>query len=263
MELYAGTSGFAYKEWVGPFYPQGLAADSMLAHYAGRLPAVEINNTFYRLPRASVLEGWAAQVPEGFRFALKASRRITHQKRLRDAGEETEYLLRTASALGPKLGAVLFQLPPNLGLDLERLDRFLELLPPGTRAAFEFRHPAWADDAVFARLRARDLAWVTVDGEEEPAAACGPATAQHGYLRLRRPGYGRAELAAWVARIAVQPWSSAFVFFKHEDAGAGPRLAAEFLALAGRAAERVPAKAAGEAAAKASPAARRARRSSV
>jgi uncharacterized protein YecE (DUF72 family) len=246
MELYAGTSGFAYKEWIGPFYPEGLPAAQMLAHYAGRLPAVEINNTFYRLPRASVLEAWAAQVGDGFRFALKASRRITHQKRLRDAGEETGYLLRTAAALGPRLGVLLFQLPPNLGLDLERLDRFLELLPPGTRAAFEFRHPAWADAAVFERLRARDLAWVTVEGEEELLAECGPATAGFGYLRLRRPGYSRAELAAWVARIAAQPWSGAFVFFKHEDAGAGPRLAEEFLALAGRAAERKPAKPAGE-----------------
>jgi len=262
MELQAGTSGFAYKEWVGPFYPEGLPAAQMLAHYAGRLPAVEINNTFYRLPRASVLEGWAAQVPDAFRFALKASRRITHQKRLRDAGEETGYLLRTAAALGPKLGVMLFQLPPNLGLDLERLDRFLELLPAGTRAAFEFRHPAWADAAVFERLRARDLAWVGVDAEEAPLAECGPATAGFGYLRLRRPGYARAELAAWVARIAAQPWREAFVFFKHEDAGAGPRLAEEFLALAGRAAERKPAQAAGGPA-KPRRVARAARRSAV
>jgi len=245
MELYAGTSGFAYKEWVGPFYPEGLPASEMLAHYAGRLPAVEINNTFYRMPRESVLESWAAQVPEAFRFAIKASRRITHQKRLRDAADETAYLLRTVAALGTRLGVLLFQLPPNLAKDLERLDRFLELLPPGTRAAFEFRHPAWADADVAERLRARDLAWVTVDGDETPADACGPATAGQGYLRLRRPGYSRAELSAWAARIAAQPWREAFVFFKHEDAGAGPRLAAEFLALAGRAAERKPAKAAG------------------
>jgi uncharacterized protein YecE (DUF72 family) len=244
MKLFAGTSGFAYREWVGPFYPDGLPAARMLAFYAGRLPAVEINNTFYRLPRASVLESWAAQVPEEFRFALKASRRITHQKRLRDAGEETGYLLRTAAALGPRLGVLLFQLPPNLGLDLERLDRFLELLPAGTRAAFEFRHPAWADAAVAERLRARDLAWVAVEGEE-PVAECGPATAGIGYLRLRRPGYTRAELAAWAARIAAQPWREAFVFFKHEDAGAGPRLAEEFLALADRAAVRKPPKAGG------------------
>jgi uncharacterized protein YecE (DUF72 family) len=253
MELRAGTSGFAYEAWRGSFYPEGLPAKSMLEHYAAALLAVEINNTFYRLPSASVLEGWAARVPEGFRFALKASRRITHHKRLRDAGDETGYLLRTAASLGPKLGALLFQLPPNLGLDPERLDRFLELLPAGTRAAFEFRHPAWADAAVFERLRARDLAWVTVDGEDAPVEACGPATASWGYLRLRRAGYERAELAAWAARVAAQPWGEAFVFFKHEDAGAAPRLAAELLALASRAGERRPAKAAGDAPAQAKP----------
>src|SRR5262249_10312432 len=157
-------------------------AAERLRFYAGRLPAVEINNTFYRLPRASVLEGWAAQVPEAFRFTLKASRRITHQKRLRDAGDETAYLLRTAAAPGPRLGAILFQLPPNLGLDLERLDRFLELLPPGTRAAFEFRHPAWADAAAHDRLRARDLALAVVDAEGAPADEPA-ATAAFGYLR--------------------------------------------------------------------------------
>src|SRR5262245_30533892 len=209
----------------------------MLHFYAGRLPAVEINNTFYRMPKAGVLESWAGQVPDTFRFVLKASRRITHMKRLRDVADETAYLLRTAAALGPRLGPILFQCPPNLGLDLERLDRFLELLPPGTRAALEFRHPAWRDAAVHDRLRARDVALVTVDAEEGPGE-CEPATASFGYLRLRRPGYERAELAGWAARVAIQPWSSAFVFFKHEDAGAGPRLAEEFLALAARAAER-------------------------
>jgi uncharacterized protein YecE (DUF72 family) len=243
VELFAGTSGFAYREWVGPFYPEGLATSEMLRFYAEHLPAVEINNTFYRLPRASVLESWAAQVPEGFRFALKASQRITHRKRLKDVAEETGYLLRTASALGPKLGAILFQLPPNLRLDLERLDRFLELLPPGARAALEFRHPSWRDAAVAERLRARDVALVAVDAEDAPAEG-DPATAGFGYLRLRRPGYERAELAAWASRIAAQGWSQAFVFFKHEDAGAGPRLAGEFLALAARAAERKPARAA-------------------
>ncbi len=215
----------------------------MLGFYAGRLPAVEINNTFYRMPKPALLESWAEQVPAGFRFALKASQRITHRKRLRDVGDETAYLLRTAAALGPKLGPILFQLPPNLGLDLERLDRFLDLLPPGTRAALEFRHPAWRDAAVHERLRARDLALVSVDAEDAPGEL-EPATASFAYLRLRRPGYTRAELADWASRIAASAWSQAFVFFKHEDAGAGPRLAEEFLALATRAADRKPAKAA-------------------
>jgi uncharacterized protein YecE (DUF72 family) len=233
MELFAGTSGFAYREWIGPFYPERLPAAEMLRYYAGKLPSVEINNTFYRLPKPSLLEAWAAQVPEGFRFALKASQRITHRKRLRDVAEETDYLLRTSAALGPRLGPILFQCPPNLALDLERLDRFLDLLPPGTRAALEFRHPSWRDPAVAERLRSRDVALVSVDAEDAPARV-EPATASFGYLRLRRPGYERAELAAWASRIATAGWSQAFVFFKHEDAGAGPRLAEEFLALGAR-----------------------------
>jgi uncharacterized protein YecE (DUF72 family) len=241
LELFAGTSGFAYREWIGPFYPEGLPSAQMLRFYAGRLPAVEINNTFYRMPKPALLESWAEQVPEGFRFVLKASQRITHRKRLRDVGEETAYLLRTAAALGPKLGPILFQLPPNLGLDLERLDRFLELLPPGTRAALEFRHPAWRDPAVHERLRAREVALVTVDAEEG-AAELEPVTARFGYLRLRRPGYTREQLADWAQRVTASGWTEAFVFFKHEDEGAGPRLAEEFLALAARAAERKPAK---------------------
>jgi uncharacterized protein YecE (DUF72 family) len=208
----------------------------MLGFYARRLPAVEINNSFYRLPRASVLESWAAQVPEGFRFAIKASRRITHFKRLKDAGEETGYLLRTLAALGDRLGAVLFQLPPNLALDLARLEAFLALLPEGTPAAFEFRHPSWAEAAVFDRLRARDAAWVVVDTDEaeSPELVC---TAGLGYLRLRRADYPGAALAEWALRVRDAGWREALVFFKHEDAGAGPRLAAEFLAAAQRAEE--------------------------
>jgi uncharacterized protein YecE (DUF72 family) len=216
----------------------------MLAWYAARLPAVEINNTFYRLPKRSVLEGWAGQVPESFRFALKASRRITHQKRLKDAGDETRYLLDTAQALGARLGAVLFQLPPNLKLDLERFDRFLEVLAPGTRAAFEFRHPSWLDPSVLERLRARACAWVVNDdAEAEPADFL--VTAPWAYVRLRREAYPREQLAAWASRIRARELDEAFVFFKHEDAGAGPRLAAEFAEVAERGALRRGARAAG------------------
>jgi uncharacterized protein YecE (DUF72 family) len=229
--LLAGTSGWSYDAWKGPFYPPEIASREMLRFYAERLPAVEVNNTFYRLPRASVLASWASQVPEGFRFALKASRRITHLKRLRDVADETAYLLATAGALGPRLGALLFQLPPNLKLDLERLDAFLALLAQGTRAAFEFRHPSWADDAVHARLRERGFAWVVADVEEAPPPDL-VATADWTYLRLRRPGYAPADLAGWLAKLRASPASEALVFFKHEEAGAGPRLAAELLALA-------------------------------
>jgi uncharacterized protein YecE (DUF72 family) len=237
MRLSVGTSGFSYAQWRGPFYPADLPASDMLAWYAGRLPAVEINNTFYRLPKRSVLEGWAAQVPESFRFAVKASQRITHQKRLKDAGDETRYLLDVTQALGGRLGVILFQLPPNLKLDLDRLDRFLELLPEQACAAFEFRHPSWLDPAVLERLRARAFAWVVNDDTEaEPADFL--VTAPWAYLRLRRDAYPREALAAWAARIRARELDEAFVFFKHEDAGAGPKLAAEFCEIAERAALR-------------------------
>jgi uncharacterized protein YecE (DUF72 family) len=232
LRLRAGTSGWSYDAWTGPFYPEGLPARARLGFYAEHLPAVEVNNTFYRMPKRSVLEGWAGQVPESFRFALKASQRITHHKRLRDAGDELGYLLQTTEALGPRLGALLFQLPPNLKLDLERLDAFLELLPEGTRAAFEFRHPSWSDAAVHERLRARGLALVAAEMEDQPAPPV-VATAPWGYLRLRRPGYGEGDLDAWLGRIRDAGLREAFVFFKHEDEGAAPRLAAELLARAG------------------------------
>ncbi len=238
MDLRTGTSGFSYREWKGSFYPEDLAAGEMLGFYAARLPAVEINNTFYRLPRADVLEAWAEQVPEGFSFAIKASRRITHFKRLAaSAADETAYLLETTARLGPKLGVLLFQLPPNAKVDAERLEAFLKLLPEGTPAAFEFRHPSWQDDRVFELLRARDMPLVVVDADDGEASDPVP-TAGWGYLRLRRSEYSREALAAWAKRIHTQGWRQAFVFFKHEDAGAGPALAASFLEIAGRAAER-------------------------
>ena len=241
MELLAGTSGYAYAEWKGSFYPEALAAREMLAFYAGRLPAVEINNTFYRLPKASVLEGWAAQVPDDFRFAIKASRRITHFGRLKGIEDETAFLLQSCAALGDKLGALLFQLPPNLPLDVARLERFLALLPVGTPAAFELRHPGWRVPEVQTLLAARGCTLVASESDEDEAPPELMAGASWGYLRLRRTSYDRAALASWAQRIAAQSWQRALVFFKHEDAGAGPALAAQFLELSGRAQDRKPA----------------------
>jgi len=231
MRWSVGTSGYSYKEWRGPFYPAGLSPADMLGFYAARLPAVEINNTFYRLPKSSVLSSWAEQVPEDFRFSIKASRRITHFKRLAGAHQETDYLLGCLDALGARLGAVLFQLPPKLAVDLERLDAFLAGLPEGTRAAFEFRHPSWLEVPVLERLRARNLALVAVDSEgADPPELV--ETASWGYVRLRRAAYTGAELEEWVHRLRAPGWDEAFVFFKHEDAGAGPRLASGFLEVA-------------------------------
>ena len=233
MEILAGTSGFAYKEWKGPFYPTDLADDGMLAYYGERLPAVEINNTFYRMPKRSVLTSWAEQVPPAFRFSIKASRRITHFGRLKGVESETQFLLDNLAVLGPRLGTVLFQLPPNLKADRERLETFLATLPEGLAAAFEFRHPSWLDDPSTAELlAARGLAIVVAETEEEPPPDPLPVTAPWGYLRLRRQDYEEADLARWVERLRATDWERAFVVFKHEDAGAGPRLAARFLELA-------------------------------
>lgn len=233
MKLWVGTSGYSYKEWKGPFYPEDLPDKDMLPFYSSKLPAVEINNTFYRMPTASVLENWAGQVPSEFRFSIKASQKITHQKRLKDAGDETVYLLKTAKSMKEKLGVILFQLPPYLRKELSRLEDFLKLLGDDVRAAFEFRHETWFADEVYDLLKKYNCALCiseTDDEAETPFAA----TADWGYLRLRRQDYAEGDLANWVKRITAQKWKEAFVFFKHEDEGAGPKLATEFIALSSK-----------------------------
>jgi uncharacterized protein YecE (DUF72 family) len=233
VRLYVGTSGYSYKEWKGNFYPEDLAAKDMLAYYAARLPAVEINNTFYRLPRADVIEKWAEQVPEDFRFSIKASRRITHVKRLKNALDETDYLIRTTGRLVKRLGVILFQLPPSLPKDVPRLRSFLDALPLGTRAAFEFRHASWFDDDVYDCLRGENCALCVADTEESRGTSI-VSTSDWGYLRLRRPDYGEPTLVSWLKTIGEQDWREAFVFFKHEDEGVGPELAARFIELSER-----------------------------
>ncbi|NNF61576.1 MAG: DUF72 domain-containing protein [Gammaproteobacteria bacterium] len=230
MDIHAGTSGYSYKEWLGVFYPDKLAAAKMLGFYAGQLPAVEINNTFYRMPKPNVLENWRAQVPESFRFAIKASRRITHNKKLADADGEVEFLTGNLESLGDTFGALLFQLPPFLRKGAERLQKFIDILPDGLPAAFEFRHASWFDDEIGDMLAERNFAWViseNADGETPERIS----TADWGYLRLRREDYDSAMLRGWHDRIAGQDWSRVFVFFKHEDDGAGPALARRFLDL--------------------------------
>jgi uncharacterized protein YecE (DUF72 family) len=232
MQILAGTSGYAYKEWKGTFYPEGLKDAEMLRFYGRTFPTVEINNTFYRMPTAPLLTTWAGQVPEGFVFVLKAPQRITHMKRLKDAGEPLGHLLETAAALGPRLGPLLFQLPPHFGKDVPRLRLFLDLVPPGQPVAFEFRHDSWLDDETWAALRERNAAFVTADTEQSgDGGASVVPTADWGYLRLRRCDYGETDLEAWARRVEAQPWKRAFVFFKHEDAGTGPALARRFIAL--------------------------------
>ena len=230
MKVYVGTSGYSYKEWKGNFYPEDLPAKEMLAYYSRRLPAVEINNTFYRLPQANMIENWKEQVPAKFRFSIKATQRITHIKRLKNCTEETKYLLDTAALLGDRLGVVLFQLPPNSKKDLERLKDFLDCLPATIRSAFEFRNESWHDDEIFDLLKSKDAALVVSDTDEKPLDKI-ISTAKWGYLRLRKTTYAADDLKAWMERVQNQKWKEAFVFFKHEDEGVGPKLAAEFIAL--------------------------------
>jgi uncharacterized protein YecE (DUF72 family) len=231
MKLWVGTSGYSYKEWKGSFYPQDMPDKDMLATYARQLPAVEINNTFYRLPTPTLLESWAKQVPKNFRFVLKASRRITHIKRLVGCEEETEYLFKTAQTLGERLGAILFQLPPFLRKDVPRLVEFLRLVPNNCKAAFEFRHESWFEKDVYDPLKEKECALCFADTEDNKLEAL-VSTASWGYLRLRKPEYGEKELKGWVAKVGKQGWDEAFIFFKHEDGGVGPKLAHRFLELA-------------------------------
>jgi uncharacterized protein YecE (DUF72 family) len=232
MNPYVGTSGYSYKEWKGTFYPEKLADKQMLQYYGERFRSVEINNTFYRMPKASVLETWAAAVPADFKFVLKASQRITHYQRLKDANDSVSYLLDVAGVLGERLGPLLFQLPPDLRKDAPRLRDFLALLPPNRRLAFEFRHQSWFDDEVFGILRDHQAALCIAEAENDLEIPL-VSTADWGYLRLRRPDYGDAELKAWAERVGQQGWRDAFIFFKLEDEGKGPQMARRFLELAG------------------------------
>lgn len=221
MRVRIGTSGFSYKEWKGSFYPEDLPDAKMLAYYAERFDTVEINNTYYRMPKASVLEGWAAEVGGDFAFVLKAPQRITHLKKGAELADPAAYFFRTASTLGPRLGPVLLQLPPYLKKDVGVLASFFELVPEGIRLAVEVT-PTWHDEEVYTLLRDRGAALCVVDDPKKRTPLV--PTAGFGYLRLRETDYGEAELSAWADRILATPWSEAWVFFKHEDAGTGPRL---------------------------------------
>jgi uncharacterized protein YecE (DUF72 family) len=231
MNLYVGTSGYSYKEWKGAFYPGDLPDKQMLRFYGERFRSVEINNTFYRMPKESVLESWANDVPADFKFVLKAPQRITHMQRLKDTDDSVSYFLKVSRVLKERLGPLLFQLPPFMKKDLPRLREFLTLLPTNPPSAFEFRHQSWFDEEIFALLREHQIALCIAeaeDGVEVPFVS----TADWGYLRLRRPDYGDAELKSWITRLQNQPWRDAFIFFKHEDEGKGPLMARRFLELA-------------------------------
>ncbi|OGR78163.1 MAG: hypothetical protein A2X32_02040 [Elusimicrobia bacterium GWC2_64_44] len=229
MKIYAGTSGFGYKEWKGKFYPEKISPGKMLEFYSARLPAVEINNTFYRMPRWEVAEAWAAEVPPGFRFTVKAPQTITHIKRLHGVGEETRYLLGALGGLGARLGAVLFQFPATFKFDLPLLKAFLRQLPAKTPCAFDFRSPTWLNQETFGLLGEKGFCLAQEDTDESPLREL-ISTAPWGYLRLRRADYALSDLEAWSRKVEEQGWEKAFVFFKHEDdaAAVGPALAERF-----------------------------------
>jgi uncharacterized protein YecE (DUF72 family) len=230
MKAYLGTSGFSYPEWKGSFYPEKIKSPDMLSFYASQLQSVEINNTFYRMPRSSVFEGWRSQVHEDFRFAVKATRRITHFKKLADTAELLDYLLTGLAALGPCLGPVLFQLPPTLKQDLPLLLSFLESLPTNIKGtpllpAFEFRHPSWFCQETYVALEKHGAALVggdLDDGEKDPPLV---RTSEFAYLRLRKTEYTNADLDDWAEKIRALNIKQLFAYFKHEEVG--PELAAK------------------------------------
>jgi uncharacterized protein YecE (DUF72 family) len=229
MRVHVGTSGYNYPEWRGHFYPDDLPAKKMFAFYAERFGTVEINYTFYRMPTPKTTEGWRAQAPDGFRYVLKAPRRITHDARLKDCAENVQFFCDAARGLGAHLGPLLFQLPPSLKCDRARLEAFLDLLPADVQAAMEFRHESWLTDEVFQVLEAKRVALCIADFGDKTTPV--RATARHGYFRLRDEGYTDADLARWADHVAGmrEAWDDAFVFFKHEEEGKGPEFAATFI----------------------------------
>ena len=229
--IWTGTSGYNYPEWKGTFYPQTLSAAKMLPYYAERFPTVEINYTFYRTPTEQILDGWNKATPDRFRLTLKAPKRITHDARLRDCADRVRPFLETAATLGPKLGALLFQLPPHLKKDVALFDAFLDAFPPRVCAAFEFRHASWLDDEIYARLRARNLALCVADSEKLSTPVT--ITADYGYFRLRDEGYTPADIERWarVIQESTTGCEDVFVYFKHEESGKGPEFAQQLRAL--------------------------------
>lgn len=214
MLVATGTSGFSYKEWIGSFYPPKLPAARMLAFYAERLPTVELNNTFYRMPNEALIRGWSERTPASFRFALKAPRQMTHIRKLQDCADALTRFIAVANVLGDKLGPLLFQLPPTFQRDIDRLASFLRLLPAGVRAAFEFRHPSWFEESTYSTLREHGAALCIAEVDDQPPALV--ATADFGYLRLRREDYTPPQIASWAAALRSLAFREAYVFFKHE-----------------------------------------------
>jgi len=215
--LFAGASGYSFKEWKGAFYPEDIRPEGMLSYYSARLPTVEINNTFYRMPKFDMLQSWQKATPADFRFAVKASRRITHLARLKadSAADSVAFLYRALQGLGSKRGPVLFQLPPVLQKDLPRLVDFLRLLPQGHAAAFEFRNETWFADDVYEALR-KAGATLCLSERQDDAPPPLVETAPWGYVRLRLETYSDEDLGLWAARLGQTGWTEIYAYFMHE-----------------------------------------------
>jgi uncharacterized protein YecE (DUF72 family) len=228
MRIHIGTSGYSYPEWRGSFYPERFPAARMFDYYAQRFSTVEINATFYRMPTEAMIASWQEKAPPGFAFALKAPRRITHDARLKNCADAVRTFGDAARRLGPHLGPLLFQLPPNFRCAPDVFDEFLAWLPSDVRAAFEFRHDSWLNDDVYARLASRGAALCIADFGDRTTPAV--ATARHAYFRLRDEGYTPADLQRWADLVASRrtDWDDVFVFFKHEEEGKGPEFARTF-----------------------------------
>jgi uncharacterized protein YecE (DUF72 family) len=230
--LYAGASGFAYPAWKPEFYPKNVPQARFLEHYATRLNSVEINYTFRRSASATTLTKWRDATPEGFRFSVKAHQRITHFARLKaEAAEPTEFFMRSIEPLraAGRLGAVLFQLPPNMKIDLERLRSFLKLVPGNIRASFEFRHESWFEEATYAVLRDRNAALCNAESDELTVPDV--VTADFVYMRLRKTAYGEADRIAIRGRVEamLSAGRDVFLYFKHEETPEGALYAEELL----------------------------------
>ncbi|HEX4602129.1 MAG TPA: DUF72 domain-containing protein [Gemmatimonadales bacterium] len=231
MRVRVGTSGYNFPEWKGTFYPAKLPASQMLEYYGQRLSTVEVNYTFYRMPNEKAVTGWDQATPAGFTFVLKAPQRITHIARLKEVDDTLRYFLEIARKLGAKLGPILFQLPPNFKKDLARLGDLLTQFPADLRCAWEFRHASWFADDVYAALRNANAALCVADTDAGHTPLT--ATADFGYVRLRDEGYKKKDLGEWAKTVQElgQGWGEAFIFFKHEESGIGPKLAQQFAGL--------------------------------
>jgi uncharacterized protein YecE (DUF72 family) len=231
MTHWIGTSGFQYAEWKGTFYPEDLPASKMLPFYADRFRTTEINYTFHRIPAAKTIENWCKLTPETFRFSLKAPQKITHFAKLRGCDDTLTYFYKVVSGLGERLGPILFQLPPALKKDAALLGDFVRCFPEGMQAAFEFRHESWFHDEIFSLLKSRNCALCLAESDKLNTPPV--ITADHGYLRLRREDYQETDVARWAEFLRKQAgvWSDAFVYFKHEESGIGPRMAAQMIEL--------------------------------